>query len=90
MRGVRHEPFNFDDPKVRELNEYSGGTWKSAAQVSASTNHLQAERVHPLIERAQNEIIDAFHNERKTIEQMDELTVRYATLDPTFRANYEA
>ena len=90
LRGVRHPPFNFDDPKVRELNEYSGGTWKSAAQVSASTNYVQAERVHPLIEKAQREIIDAFHNERKPIEKMDPDTVRYATLDPTFRANYEA
>ena len=90
LRGVRHKPFDFNDPKVRELEEYSGGTWKSAAQVSASTNYLQSERVHPLIEKAQNEIIDAFHSERKTIEQMDPDTVRYATLDPTFRANYEA
>jgi len=90
LRGVRHQPFNFDDPKVRELNEYSGGTWQSAARVSASTNYLQAEQIHPLISKAQNEIIDAFHNDRKTIERMDPLTVRYATLDPTFRENYEA
>jgi hypothetical protein len=90
LQGQQQPPFNFDDPKVRELNEYSGGTWQSAAKVSASTNYLQAQQVHPLIEKAQNEIIDAFHNERKTIEQIDPLTIRYATLDPTFRANYEA
>lgn len=90
LQGQQQPPFNFDDPKVRELNEYSGGTWQSAARVSASTNYLQAEQVHPLISKAQNEIIDAFHNERKTIEQMDPLTIRYATLDPTFRENYEA
>jgi hypothetical protein len=89
LRHVKHEPFNFNDPKVVELNEYSGGTWQSAARVTAQQNHIQAERVHPLIEKAQNEIIDAFHNERKPIEQMDELTIRYATLDPTFRENYE-
>lgn len=90
LQGQQQPPFNFDDPKVRELNEYSGGTWLSAAKVSASTNYLQAQQVYPLISKAQNEIIDAFHNERKTIEQMDPLTVRYATLDSTFRENYEA
>jgi len=90
LQGQQQPPFNFDDPKVRELNEYSGGTWQSAARVSASTSYLQSQQVYPLISKAQNEIIDAFHNERKTIEQMDPLTVRYATLDSTFRENYEA
>jgi hypothetical protein len=90
LRGENPPPFNFDDPKVRELNEYSGGTWQSAAQVTATTNHMQAERVHPLILNAQNEIIDAFHNERKTIEDMPDDVVAYANLDSNFRANYEA
>jgi len=90
LRGETHPPFNFDDPKVKELNEYSGGTWQSAAAVSATTSHMQSERVHPLILNAQNQIIDAFHNERKTIEDMPDDVVAYANLDTNFRANYEA
>lgn len=90
LRGETHPPFNFDDPKVKELNEYSGGTWQSAAAVSATTSHMQSERVHPLILKAQNEIIDAFHNERKTIEDMPDDVVAYANLDSNFRASYEA
>jgi hypothetical protein len=90
LRGETQPPFNFDDPKVQELNEYSGGTWQSAAAVSATTSHMQSERVHPLILNAQNTIIDAFHNERKTIENMPDDVVAYANLDPNFRANYEA
>jgi hypothetical protein len=89
LRGENPPPFNFNDPKVVELNEYSGGTWESAARVSATTAHMQSERVHPLIEKAQNEIIEAFHNERKTIDKMPPETVRYALLDPSFRKNYE-
>jgi len=53
LRGETQPPFNFDDPKVQELNEYSGGTWQSAAAVSATTSHMQSERVHPLILNAQ-------------------------------------
>jgi hypothetical protein len=90
LRGETQPPFNFDDPKVKALDEYSGGTWRSAAQVTATTNYTQSERVHPYIENAQKKIIDAFHNERKTIEEMDSVTVQYALLDPTFRGNYEA
>jgi hypothetical protein len=90
LRGETHPPFNFDDPKVKELNEYSGGTWQSAAAVSATTSHMQSERVHPLILNAQNTIIDAFHNERKTIEDMPDDVVAYANLDSNFRASYEA
>jgi len=90
LRGENPPPFNFNDPKVQELNEYSGGTWQSAAQVTATTSHMQTERVHPLILNAQNEIINAFHNERKTIEDMPDDVVAYANLDSNFRANYEA
>ena len=90
LRGETQPPFNFNDPKVQELNEYSGGTWQTAAAVTATTNHMQAERVHPLILNAQNEIINAFHNERKTIEEMPPDVVRYANLDSNFRDNYEA
>ena len=90
LRGETQPPFNFNDPKVQELNEYSGGTWQSAAAVSATTSHMQSERVHPLILNAQNTIIDAFHNERKTIEDMPDDVVAYANLDSNFRANYEA
>jgi hypothetical protein len=90
LRGETQPPFNFNDPKVQELNEYSGGTWQSAAAVSATTSHMQSERVHPLILKAQNEIIDAFHNERKTIEDMPDDVVAYANLDSNFRASYEA
>ena len=90
LRGETQPPFNFNDTKVQELNEYSGGTWQSAAAVTATTNHMQAERVHPLIINAQNEIINAFHNERKTIEEMPPDVVRYANLDSNFRDSYEA
>jgi hypothetical protein len=89
LRKEQQPPFDFNDPKVIELNEYSGGTWESAARVSATTSYMQSERVHPLIEKAQNEIIDAFHNERKTIDTMPAETIRYADLDPNFRKNYE-
>ena len=90
LRGVKQPPFNVNDPRVIELNEYSGGTWQSAAGVTATTNYAQSERTHPLIENAQNEIINAFHNERKTIEEMPPDVVRYANLDPNFRNTYEA
>jgi hypothetical protein len=85
LRGENPPPFNFDDPKVKELTEYSGGTWESAARVSATTSHMQSARVNPLIEEAQNKIIDAFHNERKTINEMPDDVVRYAMLDENFR-----
>ena len=90
LRGVKQPPFNVNDPRVQELEEYSGGTWQSAAGVTATTNYAQSERTHPLIENAQNEIINAFHNERKTIEEMPPDVVRYANLDPNFRNTYEA
>ena len=90
LRGDTITAFNANDPRVKELEEYSGGTWQSAAAVVATTNYAQSERVHPLIENAQNEIVTAFHNERKTIEEMDPEVVRYANLDPNFRNGYEA
>ena len=90
LRGETQPPFNYNDPKVKELDEYSGGTWKSAAGVTATTNHMQSERVNPLIVNAQNQIVDAFHNERRTIEEMDPEVVRFANLDPNFRNVYEA
>ena len=90
LRGDTITAFNANDPRVKELEEYSGGTWQSAAAVTAITNYAQSERIHPLIENAQNEIINAFHKERKTIEEMDPEVVRYANLDPGFRNGYEA
>ena len=90
LRGDTITAFNANEPRVKELEEYSGGTWQSAAAVVATTNYAQSERVHPLIENAQNEIVTAFHNERKTIEEMDPEVVRYANLDPNFRNGYEA
>lgn len=32
LRGETQPPFNFNDPKVQELNEYSGGTWQVRQQ----------------------------------------------------------
>jgi hypothetical protein len=89
LQGENPPAFNFNDPKVIELNEYSGGTWQSAAEVSATTSHMQSSRINPLIENAQNEIIDAFHKEHKTIEEMPPEVVRYAMLDSNFRDSYE-
>ena len=88
MNGKNPPPFNFDSEGAKLLNDESGGTWTSAANVHATTSITMARRTNPLIENAQREIVDAFHKDHKTIEEMPHDIVQYADLDPSFRERY--
>ena len=88
MNGKNPKPFDFNSEGAKLLNDESGGTWTSAANVHATTSMTMARRTNPLIENAQREIVDAFHKDHKTIEDMPYDLVQYAELDPGFRARY--
>ena len=88
VNGKNPPPFDFNSEGAKLLNDESGGTWTSAANVHATTSITMAHRTNPLIEKAQREIVDAFHKDHKTIEEMPYDIVKYADLDPSFRERY--
>ena len=88
INGKNPKPFDINSEGAQLLNRDTGGTWMSAANVHATTSMTMARRTNPLIENAQKEIVDAFHKDHKTIEEMPYDLVQYATLDPGFRDRY--
>ena len=88
INGKNPKPFDINSEGAKLLNRDTGGTWMSAANVHATTSMTMARRTNPLIQEAQEKIVDAFHKDHKTIEEMPYDLVQYATLDPGFRDRY--
>ena len=90
LSGKNPPPFDVNSEGAQLLSRETGGTWMSAANVHAQTSITMARRTNPLIQNAQEEIVNAFHKEHKTIEEMPPDIVQYADLDPGFRGRYNA
>ena len=89
LMNISQKPFDFDSEGAKLLDAETGGSWTSTANVHAATAVSSASYKQPLINNAQQQIMDAYHNDRKPIEQMDPEVLRYADLDPSFRERYE-
>ena len=89
LMNIPQKPFDFDSEGAKLLDAETGGSWTSTANVHAATAVSSASYKQPLINNAQQQIMDAYHNDRKPIEQMDPEVLRYADLDSSFRERYE-
>ena len=88
--GIPNEtPFNWNSPGVKLLDAETAGSWTFTAETTASSAYVLGSRRQAEISTAQNQVLESFTKERKTIEELDPQLVAIANADKNFKPYYD-
>ena len=85
----RHDQGALTEDEVNFLNDKTGSTWQSQANMQVEMSVQELYYTRQRIGEAQMEMLNAWNNEQKVANQLDPYIVQTASLDPTFRQRYD-
>lgn len=84
-----HDQGALTNSEIQFLNDHTGNTWQSQANMQVEMSHQELNYTHQRISDAQTQMLNAWNNDQQVASDLDPYLVETASLDPTFRHRYD-